>query len=139
MAHEVAPTAGADLVRSLAELTPFVGAQWPAGSNGPAGPPPPPSMATPVVGERTNGARPLRGAGSCRSPGTSTGSPCSLHADRAPGRGRQEWDRSVAFELFEQHRVADAPGLPCPSVRAQAGAQALLEGEVRSYYEATTC
>ena len=22
--------------------------------------------------------------------------------------GRQEWDRSVAFELFEQHRVADA-------------------------------
>ncbi len=51
--------------------------------------------------------------------------------------GRQEWDRSVAFELFEQHRVADAPWPPLPvSAAAQAGAQALLEGEVRSYYEA---
>jgi hypothetical protein len=139
MAHEVAPTAGADLVRSLAELTPFVGAQWPSRIER-AGR----SAAAALDGyarwlaSALTGARPLRGAGELSFARYVYGvallpfTPTELLAV-----GRQEWDRSVAFELFEQHRVADAPWPPLPvSAAAQAGAQALLEGEVRSYYEA---
>ncbi len=51
--------------------------------------------------------------------------------------GRQEWDRAVGFELFEQHRVPDASWPPMPAGAAdQARAEALAEGEVRRYYEA---
>ncbi len=49
--------------------------------------------------------------------------------------GRQEWDRAVAFELFEQHRVADAgwPELPA-SAEAQCKAERAGEAEVRAFY-----
>ena len=51
--------------------------------------------------------------------------------------GRQEWDRAVSFELFEQHRVPDADWPPLPaSASVQADAEAVAEAEVRRYYEA---
>jgi hypothetical protein len=138
VAHEVAPTAGADLVRSLAELTPFVGLQWrdPIERAG--------RVAASELDQYARwltsalpGARPLRGTGEtlfaryvyevALLPFT----PAELLA-----AGRQEWDRSVAFELFEQHRMGDAswPALP-GSAAEQAEAEALAEGEVRAYYE----
>ena len=139
MAHEVAPMAGTDLARSLAELAPFVGDQW-ARRIQQAGR----SAAAALdgfarwLGRAVPGARPLRGAGEpsfaryiyevALLPFT----PAELLA-----AGRQEWDRAVAFELLEQHRVADAPWPPLPpDAAAQAGAEARLEGEVRSYYDA---
>ena len=52
--------------------------------------------------------------------------------------GRQEWDRAVGFELFEQHRVPDAAWPPLPaSASDQARAEAVAEEEVRHFYEDT--
>jgi len=50
--------------------------------------------------------------------------------------GRQEWDRSVAFEMFEQRRAPDAAWPPLPaSASAQAERERVAELEVRDYYE----
>ncbi len=138
LAQEMAPRAGTDLMEALAELTPFVSSQWPAQLDR-AG-----RVAAAALDEYARwlagaltGADALEGAGEplfaryvyevALLPYT----PAELLA-----AGRQEWDRAVAFELFERHRVPDAPWPPLPtSAEEQSQAEALLEGEVRRYYE----
>ena len=138
IAHDVAPTAGADLVASLAALGPFVGPTWAARLEE-AG-----KVAAVELGgfadwlaDAQRAARPLGGVGEplfarylykvALLPFT----PSELLA-----AGRQEWDRAVGFELFEQHRVPDAmwPALPA-SASDQAVAEAAAEREVRRFYE----
>ena len=138
MAAEVAPTAGRDLTRCLGELAPFVGPEW-ATRIERAG-----QVAAAELDAYAHwlagalpGARPLGGVGEplfarylyevALLPFT----PAELRA-----AGRQEWDRSVAFELFEHHRVPDAPWPPLPAGAAeQVAAQAVAEVEVRKFYE----
>jgi hypothetical protein len=138
IANETAPAAGADLVTSVAALAPFVGPEWSdrlaqaaklAGAE--LG-----SYAEWLAGAR-RGARALGGVGEdlfarylyevALLPFT----PSDLLA-----AGRQEWDRAVGFELFEQHRELGAawPDLPA-SASEQAKTEAIAEGEVRRFYE----
>jgi uncharacterized protein (DUF885 family) len=50
--------------------------------------------------------------------------------------GRQEWERSVAFESYERKRNAGLPGLPLPANEgAQVARQKLDEGAVRKYLD----
>jgi hypothetical protein len=135
---EVAPTAGDDLLASLAGLAPFVGPEWnarlqPAAKAAAAelG-----SFVEWLAGARRE-ARPLGGVGErlfaryLYDVALVPFAPSELLA-----AGRQEWDRAAAFELFEEHRVPGASWPPLPAGAAeQAGAEARAEGEVRRYYE----
>ena len=139
IAGDVAPTAGADLLASLAGLTEFVGPAWAARLRE-AG-----EVAAAELGsfadwlaDARRGARPLGGVGEplfarylyevALLPFT----PSELLA-----AGRQERDRAVGFELFERHRVPDAAWPPLPaSASDQARAEAAAEEEVRHFYEA---
>jgi hypothetical protein len=138
IAAEVAPTAGRDLTRCLVELAPFVGPQWSrrlewAGQVAAAEL----DAYARWLANAVPGGRPLGGVGEAQfaryvyEVALLPFTPAELLA-----AGRQEWDRSVAFELFEYHRVPDAswPPLP-PSAAEQADAEARLEGEVRAFYE----
>ena len=124
MAHEVAPTAGADLVRAAWPRSPRSSApQWPARIEQ-AGR----AAAASLDGyarwlaSALPGAQPLRGAGELAfaryiyEVALLPFTPAELLA-----AGRQEWDRAVAFELFEQHRVPDAPWPPLSVQRRRPG------------------
>lgn len=138
-ALEVAPSAGAKLMASLAALAPFISPEWRARLEqaGKAAATELASFAEWLAGARGS-ARPLGGAGEALfarylyEVALLPFSPAELLA-----AGRQEWDRAACFELFEQHRVADAPWPVLPASAAdQARAEACAEGEVRRYYEA---
>ena len=137
-ANEVAPTAGANLLDSLGELAPVVGPRWAARLDqaGRVAAAELDSYADWLAAARPE-ARPLGGVGEgvfarylyevALLPFT----PPELLA-----AGRQEWDRAVGFELFEEHRAPDAlwPRLP-DSAEDQAQAEVAAEGQVRRYYE----
>jgi hypothetical protein len=139
IAHQTAPEAGPDLVKSLAQLEPFVGREW-SGRLAEAAEPAAAelsSYADWLAGARAS-ARPLGGVGQdlfaryLYEVALLPFSPAELLA-----AGRQEWDRAVSFELFEQRRAPDADWPPLPSsASAQADAEAVAEAEVRRYYEA---
>ena len=139
IALQTAPQAGPDLVKSVAELELFVGPEWSgrlaeAAASAAAELS---SYADWLAAARAS-ARPLGGVGPdlfarylydvALLPFT----PTELLA-----AGRQEWDRAVSFELFEQRRVPDAEWPPLPtSASEQARAEGVAEAEVRRYYEA---
>jgi hypothetical protein len=138
IAHEMAPAAGPALMASVAELAPFAGPEWSNRLEGAA------KLAAAELGSYADwlagarrAARPLGGVGEglfarylyevALLPFT----PSELLA-----AGRQEWDRAVSFELFEQHREPGAGWPPVPgSAAEQARTEAVAEGEVRRFYE----
>jgi hypothetical protein len=138
IANEVAPRAGRDLIASLGELRPLVGGQW-AGRLERAGRGAAAELDAYAnwLGVALRGARPLGGDGEALfaayvyEVALLPFTPAELRA-----AGRQEWDRAMAFELLEGHRVPGAtwPALP-KNATEQADAEALAEGEVRNFYE----
>jgi hypothetical protein len=138
-ANERAGSAGAALVAALAALSAHVTTAW-AGRLGRAGRAAADELDTYAewLAAEMGNARPLRGVGEhifarylyevALLPLT----PAEILA-----AGRQEWDRAVAFELFEQHRVPEAawPALPT-SASAQVEAERAAEVAVRRFYEA---
>jgi Bacterial protein of unknown function (DUF885) len=138
VAHQVAPGAGADLLSSVAGLAPFVGPDWsgPIDRAARRAAAELESYAGWLAGVRTT-ARPLGGVGEdlfaryMYTVALLPFTPTELLA-----AGRQEWDRSVSFELLEQHRAPSArwPSLPA-SAAEQSSAEAEAEIEVRRFYE----
>lgn len=138
VAAAVAPSAGAGLLACLAALAPYVGPSWPGRLE---------HAGRAAAAELDGYARWLADAIPGASPLGAVGPEVfsryiyevallPFTADELLAIGRQEWDRAVAFELYEQKRRPDAQWPPlAESAAAQAEAQALAEAEVRRFYE----
>jgi Bacterial protein of unknown function (DUF885) len=137
-ANEFAAGAGRDLAASLAELVAFVGPEWRARLEraGPLASAQLDAFAAWLRGA-VPGARPLKGVGEALfATYLYEVALLPFTAQELQAAGRQEWDRAVGFELFEQHRVPHAPWPDLPkNASDQAEAEAVAEAEVRRFYE----
>ncbi len=137
-ANEVAAGAGRDLAASLAELLPFIGTEWRARLEraGQSASAQLDAFAAWLRGA-VAGARPLKGVGEALfATYLYEVALLPFTAQEMQAAGRQEWDRAVGFELFEQHRVPHAPWPDLPkSASDQVEAEGVAEAEVRRFYE----
>jgi len=139
VALEVAPRAGAQLREALALLSPVLPA---AGRDAVARASAPAAEAleryAAFLDRELDRARSLNGVGAeVFARITREVALIPYTADQLLAIGRQEWDRSVAFEIFEAHRVPDArwPEPPA-SAPEQCAREHRAEADVRGFYEA---